>query len=138
MENNLGSVDVEKLSLAEGLIESGELENAREVLNGVTEKDARWHYLYAQLFKKKGWLNESRKQIEIAVRLEPSNSKYINAYDDIENYARANADEVREEDKKSPYSGTAHWKSEACGACGECSCECCLYGICTGICEGCG
>ncbi len=85
MENNLGSADGEKLAVAEGLIESGELENAREVLNGVAEKDARWHYLYAQLFKKKGWLNESRKQIEIAVRLDPSNSKYLNPYDDIEN-----------------------------------------------------
>lgn len=53
MENNLGSADGEKLAVAEGLIESGELENAREVLNGVAEKDARWHYLYAQLLKRR-------------------------------------------------------------------------------------
>lgn len=138
MDSNIGSDDNGKLTEAARLIENGELEEARGVLNGVNEKGAEWHYLCAILFRKKNWINESRKQIEIAVRLEPDNSRYINAYDDIAHYVRANADEVRIEEKKSPYRDTADWKSELCNACGECSCECCIYATCTGICEGCG
>lgn len=63
----------------EKLIKSGSINMAQEKLDDFSNRDAEWHYLQSVIFYKKNWLNESKKQLEIALNMEPYNSKYSDA-----------------------------------------------------------
>lgn len=64
----------------EELIKAGDLAEAQRVLDGFNERGGRWHYLQSVVFYRKNWINESKKQLEIAMQLEPDNAKYKEAY----------------------------------------------------------
>ena len=64
----------------EELIRDGNLQDAQRVLDGFNERGAQWHYLQSVLFYRKNWMNESKKQLEIAMQLEPDNEKYKQTY----------------------------------------------------------
>lgn len=64
----------------EKLIKEGDLHEAQRALDNFNERGARWHYLQSVVFYKKNWMNESKKQLEIAMQLEPDNEKYKEAY----------------------------------------------------------
>lgn len=57
-------------------IASGNFSKAQELLDDIVTRDAEWHYLQSVLYYKKNWLNESKKQLEIAVNMAPEVSKY--------------------------------------------------------------
>ncbi len=60
----------------EELIRSGDLAGAQHALDAFNERNAQWHYLQSVVFYKKNWINESKKQLEIAIQLDSENSKY--------------------------------------------------------------
>ena len=64
----------------EQLIKSGDLQEAQRALDGFNERSAHWHYLQSVLYYKKNWVNESKKQLEIALKLDGENEKYKEAY----------------------------------------------------------
>lgn len=64
----------------EELIKAGNIQEAQRVLDGFNERGGRWHYLQSVIFYRKNWNNESKKQLEIAIQLEPENEKYKEAY----------------------------------------------------------
>lgn len=64
----------------ESLIKNGEIALAQEKLDNINERNAEWHYLQSHIFFKKNWINESKKQLEIAINMEPENQKYSIAY----------------------------------------------------------
>ena len=64
----------------EELIKSGDIQEAQRILDGFNERGGRWHYLQSVIFYRKNWINESKKQLEIAIQLEPENEKYKEAY----------------------------------------------------------
>lgn len=64
----------------ERFIEVGNYDDAQRVLDTFNERDAQWHYLQSIVFYRKNWVNESKKQLEIAMRLEPDNQKYKDSY----------------------------------------------------------
>ena len=66
--------DVEKF------IRSGNIALAQERLDDFTDRDAEWHYLQSVIFYKKNWINESKKQLEIAISMEPHNQKYSESF----------------------------------------------------------
>ena len=66
-------------SEVEKLIKSGNISQAQDLLDNYSERDAEWHYLQSVIFYKKNWMNESKKQLEIAANMDPHNSKYIDA-----------------------------------------------------------
>jgi curved DNA-binding protein CbpA len=70
---------VNDYSEVEKLIKSGNINMAQEKLDNFSERNADWHYLQSVIFYKKNWLNESKKQLEIALNIEPYNSKYSDA-----------------------------------------------------------
>ena len=70
---------VNDYSEVEKLIKSGNINMAQEKLDNFSERNAEWHYLQSVIFYKKNWLNESKKQLEIALNIEPYNSKYSDA-----------------------------------------------------------
>lgn len=64
----------------EDLIRAGDLTEAQRVLDSFNERGGRWHYLQSVVFYRKNWINESKKQLEIAIQLEPNNDKYKETY----------------------------------------------------------
>lgn len=76
------STSGESVSLADVdlAIRNGNLNEAQEKLDAISTRDAEWHYLQSVIFYKKNWLNESKKQLEIAMNMEPQNNKYSEAY----------------------------------------------------------
>ena len=64
----------------EELINQGNYTDAQRELDSFNERGGRWHYLQSVLFYRKGWINESKKQLEIAMQLEPENDKYKDTY----------------------------------------------------------
>lgn len=65
------------------LIQSGDLSEAQQRLDSFNERNAEWHFLQAKLFYRKNWLNESKKQLEISMQMEPSNEKYKETYNKL-------------------------------------------------------
>ncbi len=64
----------------EALIKKGDVAGAQVKLDDVTDRNGEWHYLQSVIFYKKNWMNESKKQLEIALSLEPHNAKYADDY----------------------------------------------------------
>lgn len=65
------------------LITDGKLDDAQEILDLMTERDAEWHYVQSLLFYKRNWFLESKKQLEFAVQLEPQNQRYRESLDKL-------------------------------------------------------
>lgn len=63
----------------EQLIKNGDLQEAQRALDAFNERNAQWHYLQSVVFYRKNWVNESKKQLEIAIRLDADNEKYKEA-----------------------------------------------------------
>lgn len=70
----------DSFSRVEELIKANDLAEAQRVLDGFNERGGRWHYLQSVVFYRKNWVNESKKQLEIAIQLEPDNEKYKDTY----------------------------------------------------------
>ncbi len=68
----------------EAAIKSGNLASAQQLLDDFIERNAEWHYYQSVIFYKKNWINESRKQLEIAISMDGSVQKYKNALNKID------------------------------------------------------
>ena len=64
-------------------IRAGKINEAQAVLDEFNERPAEWHYLQSVVFYKKNWMNESKKQLEIALQMDSSNEKYRTAYNKL-------------------------------------------------------
>jgi len=62
-------------------LKKGDLNTAQSVLDSFDERGAEWHYLQSVVFYKKNWMNECKKQLEIAMALDENNAKYKETYD---------------------------------------------------------
>lgn len=75
-----GKTSVNDYSEIERLIKLGNIALAQEKLDDFTDRNAEWHYLQSVIFYKKNWINESKKQLEIALTMEPHNQKYSDSF----------------------------------------------------------
>ncbi len=71
-------------------IRSGDLSRAQHLLDAFNERNAEWHYLQSVVFYKKNWMNESKKQLEIAIQMDGGNEKYRTAYEKLKSRAEYN------------------------------------------------
>lgn len=129
-----GSID-DKFELAEELIAENRPAQAQSVLDSINERGAKWHFLQSKVFFAKNWIYESRKQMEIAVQLEPDNAQYIEGLEKLK--ALGDAAPHSEESSKPEMAKKSRCR-EGCGeaccfGCGECLCQ----GLCEAICNGC-
>lgn len=72
-----GGASFEKV---EEYLRTGNTAEAQRTLDSFNERPARWHYLQSVIFYRKNWMNEAKKQLEIAIQLEPDNEKYKEKY----------------------------------------------------------
>jgi len=120
----------------EQLIKDGNLQEAQRVLDAFNERGGQWHYLQSVVFYRKNWMNESKKQLEIAIQLEPDNAKYKEAYrklTDKINYD-ANANNASGAGNGGAYQGQSmnyqpddQMGGDFCSWCAQCvACNACL------------
>ncbi len=58
-------------------------ELAQRELDKISYRDAEWHYFQSIVFYEKNWLNDSKKQLEIAIQMDPNCDKYRRALDKL-------------------------------------------------------
>ena len=68
----------------EVLIKDGKYDDAQAALDAVASRNGYWHYLQSIIFYKREWMQESYKQLQLAVELEPDNQKYKDALERLE------------------------------------------------------
>ena len=71
------------LNQAEQLIREGNISDAQKILDDFSDRNAEWHYLQSVIFYKKNWISESKKQLEIAINLDPQNIKFRDSYEKL-------------------------------------------------------
>ena len=67
----------------ENLIKDGNISSAQIALDNIAERTAEWHYLQSCIYYKKNWINDCKKQLEIALKLDPYNAKYVRTYEKL-------------------------------------------------------
>lgn len=127
----------------EQLIKDGNLQDAQRALDAFNERNAEWHYLQSVVFYRKNWVNESKKQLEIAMRLDAGNDKYKEAYKKLsdkidydagKNNGNQNGGSVYE-GQDMTYSGD-NQMGDFCASCAECcALNACLNCMCNGCCR---
>jgi len=58
------------------MIQSGNLQQAEQMLNAAQDRNAEWHFLMGSLCYRKGWLDQARQHIHQAASMEPGNREY--------------------------------------------------------------
>ncbi len=127
----------EALSRVGDAIRAGDLNRAQGLLDDFNERNAEWHYLQSVVFYKKNWMNESKKQLEIAIQMDETNQKYRDAYVNLN--ARAN---YREKTGGAPAQAAdpaADGEQMGGNVCANCASMCytflcvnCLFNLCCG------
>lgn len=73
-----------ELAYIDDLIKQGKYNEAQEKLDAISGRTAEWHYLQSIIFYKREWLSDSKTQLQMAVNLDPYNTKYRSALDRLE------------------------------------------------------
>lgn len=122
------------------LLKSDKLSEAQSRLDSFNERTAEWHYLQAVVYYKKNWVNESKKQLEIAIEMDPDNQKYRGAYGKMNMRAQQQQQQYQQQQTQNPYSRNQGYEEpdqmggSACGECIRCCytylCIDCLFSMC--------
>lgn len=119
------------------LIRKGDIAAAQSKLDAFNERNAEWHYLQSVVFYKKNWMNESKKQLEIAMQMDPVNSKYQDAYQKLNahvNYQSQTGDAPNT--NPNVQSDSEQMGGNWCSTCASCCytylCVNCLFNLCCG------
>lgn len=126
-------------SAVEDSIKANQLDKAQQQLDAIVERSAEWHYLQAVVFYKKNWMLESRKQLQLALSIEPDNEKYKSTLQRLEEHMRSSnpftnlTQEANNSGNERSYaqpnnaaSGSGDACCKTCQAliCADCCCEC--------------
>ena len=60
-------------------INRNDLEEAEQILQGVPSRGGEWYFLMGSIAYRRGWLDEARRNYQIAVQMEPNNMEYRQA-----------------------------------------------------------
>lgn len=124
------------------LLKNDKLSEAQARLDAFNERPAEWHYLQAVVYYKKNWINDSKKQLEIAIEMDPSNQKYRTAYGKM-NARTEQQNQQQQQQTQNPYARNTSYDepeqmggSNACADCVSCCytylCIDCLFSLCCG------
>jgi len=114
------------------LLKEDKIAEAQARLDAFNERTAEWHYLLAVVYYKKNWSNESKKQLEIAIEMDPDNQKYRSAYGKMnakEEYEKNQQQQQQNQQQQNPYTnGMAMDDDAQMGGTNGCSnCVSCCY-----------
>ena len=123
------------------LIKSKKYDEAQDVLDSITNREAQWHFYQSQVYYYREWLTECRKQLSIAIEMDPDNEKYKTAMaklDTVMGNGKADPKKMHSDlegddiDMARAQSGQAHYdESVAAGnALSNCCTAYCLTSMC--------
>lgn len=92
-------------------LKKGDLDTAQSVLDSFDERSAEWHYLQSVVFYKKNWMNECKKQLEIAMSLDEKNTKYKETYDRLLEKMKGSTEKATDADWNKSGSGKGKAKT---------------------------
>ena len=143
-----GEDNGDALKKVEELLKDGNFSEAQRVLDNFNERSAHWHYLQSVVFYRKNWMNESKKQLEIAIQLDPQNTKYKEAYRKLNDKlnrdasnmggqnTNANQNESVYQGQTMDSEGDSQMGGDLCASCVECACiNMCVNMFCYGCCR---
>ena len=123
------------------LLRQDKIAEAQTKLDNFNERSAGWHYMQAVVYYKKNWTNDSKKQLEIAMQMDPDNQKYRIAYGKM----NAKNDYQQQQAYGNPYQQNPYDRGapmddqmggNACSNCISCCytylCIDCLFSLCCG------
>jgi DnaJ-class molecular chaperone len=126
------------------MVKAGKLAEAQARLDDFNERNAEWHYFQAVVYYKKNWTNDSKKQLEIAMEMDPDNVKYRSEYGKLNQRNEEQQKKEREQHQQAqnPYSNRPFEDEDmqmggnACSNCISCCytylCVDCLFSLCCG------
>ena len=134
-ENTTGANTFEEIT---ALLKDGKIAEAQTLLDNCNERSAEWHYLQAVVFYKKNWTNDSKKQLEIAMQMDPNNLKYRSAYGKLNAKNDYQQQSAYQQPMQNPYarSDEEQMGGNFCSNCITCCyinlCINCLFNLCCG------
>lgn len=123
------------------LIAEGKLTAAQALLDARETRDAEWHYVQSILFYKQNWFLESKKQLELACQMDPTNERYKQSLEKLTKILASNTispDQLRTtsrpmDDGPRVGAGNGTCTGSTCGDCLLCN-LCCNCMNCMGGC----
>lgn len=112
--------EADRFVRARSLINAGNLDGAKTILDSIQTRNAEWYYLYGIIYLRQGWYDKAREFLGWAYRTEPGNAEYAQAYNTLRYtgnpYSR-------------PRQSTSYGNCSACDICSglmcaDCCCEC--------------
>lgn len=112
--------EADRFVRARSLINAGNLDGAKTILDSIQNRNAEWYYLYGIIYLRQGWYDKAREFLGRAYRTEPGNAEYAQAYNTLRYtgnpYSR-------------PRQSTSYGNCSACDICSglmcaDCCCEC--------------
>ena len=112
--------EADRFVRARSLINAGNLDGAKTILDSIQTRNAEWYYLYGIIYLRQGWYDTAREFLGRAYRTEPGNAEYAQAYNTLRYtgnpYSR-------------PRQSTSYGNCSACDICSglmcaDCCCEC--------------
>lgn len=127
------------------LIKNDKLTEAQARLDNFNERNAEWHYYQAGVYYRKQWMNDSKKQLEIAMEMDPDNQKYRAEYGKLnhrEEKKQQQSSGQQQQQSQNPYSNRPlddedmQMGGSVCSNCVSCCytylCVDCLFSLCCG------
>lgn len=113
------------------LIKGGDLQGAQKLLDDIEARDADWHYYQSVVYYKRDWISESKKQLEIACALDPTNEKFKKALERMNEATKQNHQSAPNEAR----AGYTAPPQQAAPAGATCCDGCCALMCCDSCCE---
>ena len=79
--NNNQSSDI--YSRVRALIERGSIVEAEQLLETIQNRNAEWNFLKGIILLRRGWYDQAHHYLKIAVSMDPRNSEYVSALNNI-------------------------------------------------------
>lgn len=81
------SESTEALNRVRVFLNMNDLLGAQSLLNAIQNHNAEWHYLQGVVYIRQGFYDAARRHLKTAVDMEPSNSEYVSAYNNLDTRA---------------------------------------------------
>lgn len=136
-ERRSASNETSSYAKVEQLIREGKIAEAQAALDAFNERHAEWHYLQSVVFYRKSWINESKKQLEIAIQMDGANAKYRDAYEKLKartEYKQQTGGAVHTDPDPAPAEDQmgGNWCANCASCCYTYLCVNCLFNLCCG------
>ncbi len=107
------------------MIASGRIADAEQILNGVPQnsREAEWYFLKGTIYYRKGWSDDAYTNFQTACQMDPSNSEYRAAFNNMNN--QRNGMYGGYNTNRNPNAGGCNGCDMCSGLiCADCCCEC--------------